>query len=232
MSEDKKTAAACAYCDLGVFDKSCLFESGKGSKGCPTLARRNLLEKANTAYEDPDTLEFARQASIQESECYANRDQQPYVLQPTKTRIVEICEFGQKMGYRRLGLAFCIGLTREARTVAEVFEAWGFEVVSVVCKAGRTSKKGVLGLADEEMIYRGLDEPTCNPIFQADLCNHENTELNVLLGLCVGHDSLFFKQAKAPTTVLAVKDRVTGHNPLAAVYGVDMYHQRIKVPKD
>ena len=48
--------------------------------------------------------------------------------------------------------------------------------------------------------------------------NRENTELNVLLGLCVGHDALFFKYAHGPTTVLAVKDRVTGHNPLAPIY--------------
>ena len=57
----------------------------------------------------------------------------------------------------------------------------------------------------------------CNPIYQAKLLNHEKTDFNILLGLCVGHDSLFFKFAEAPTTVLAVKDRVTGHNPLAAI---------------
>ncbi|ACL04731.1 Protein of unknown function DUF1847 [Desulfatibacillum aliphaticivorans] len=230
MAEDKKRAAHCAQCDLDLFERSCLFESGKGAKGCPTLTRQDVVRAANKAYEAPETLEFARQASIQESECYANRDQSPYVLQPCKTRIVEVAEFAQKMGYKRLGLAFCLGLMNEAKTVAEIFEAWGFEMVSVMCKAGRTSKKAVLGLEDDEMIYRGMDEPACNPVFQAELLNHERTEFNILLGLCVGHDSLFFQHAKAPTTVLAVKDRVTGHNPLAAVYGVSMYHQRIKIP--
>jgi uncharacterized metal-binding protein len=68
----------------------------------------------------------------------------------------------------------------------------------------------------------------CNPVFQAKLLNHEKTELNILLGLCVGHDSIFFKYAEAPTTVLAVKDRVTGHNPLAAIYLSDSYYQKIK----
>jgi uncharacterized metal-binding protein len=64
----------------------------------------------------------------------------------------------------------------------------------------------------------------CNPIFQAYVVNDAGTDFNVLLGLCVGHDSLFFKYTEAPTTVLAVKDRVTGHNPLAAVYLSESYY--------
>lgn len=47
-----------------------------------------------------------------------------------------------------------------------------------------------------------------------------------MLGLCVGHDTLFMKYAKAPMTVLAVKDRVTGHNPLAAVYLAQGYYNK------
>jgi uncharacterized metal-binding protein len=68
----------------------------------------------------------------------------------------------------------------------------------------------------------------CNPIFQAKLLNHSNTQFNIVLGLCVGHDALFFQHAQAPTTVLAVKDRVTGHNPLAAIYLVDSYYRKIR----
>jgi len=68
----------------------------------------------------------------------------------------------------------------------------------------------------------------CNPIFQARLLNRQKCHFNILLGLCVGHDSMFFKYAEAPTTVLAVKDRVTGHNPLAAIYTLDSYYRKIK----
>ena len=68
----------------------------------------------------------------------------------------------------------------------------------------------------------------CNPIGQARLLAEARTELNVLMGLCVGHDSLFFRHSEAPVTVLAVKDRVLGHNPLAAVYLADgYYHTRL-----
>ena len=68
----------------------------------------------------------------------------------------------------------------------------------------------------------------CNPIFQAKVLNQQKVDFNILLGLCVGHDSIFFKYVEAPTTVLAVKDRVTGHNPLAAIYLSDFYYQKIK----
>jgi len=68
----------------------------------------------------------------------------------------------------------------------------------------------------------------CNPIFQAELLNHEPTEFNIILGLYVGHDSMLFKYATAPTTVLAVKDRVTGHNPPAAIYVSHFYYRKIK----
>lgn len=229
MGEEKTHRPSCASCDLELLNRICVLESGEGSKGCPTLTRTDVLSEANEEYDNPTVREFARQASIQEAECYANRDQQPYILQPTKTRLVEIIEFAKKMHYQRLGLAFCIGLTKEATAVNDILEAHGFKVVSVLCKAGRTSKEKI-DLTDDQKIYRGMDEPMCNPIYQAKLFNHENTDFNVLLGLCVGHDSLFFKYAQSPTTVLAVKDRVTGHNPLAAVYLAESYYQKIKFP--
>jgi uncharacterized metal-binding protein len=225
----EKTPPACASCEFDRTLKACFSQTGFGSKGCPTLVEKKLLSKAEKEYEDPQTKEFARQASVQEGECYANRDQQPYVMQPSKTRIIEICEFAHKMGYQRLGLVFCVGLAKEAKVVEKIFKAHGFEVVSVLCKAGRTPKEKI-GLREEEKVFRGLPESMCNPIFQAKALNKAGSEFNVLLGLCVGHDSLFFKYAKAPTTVLAVKDRVTGHNPLAAIYLVDTYYRKILYP--
>jgi uncharacterized metal-binding protein len=219
--------AACAACGLERTDRICASAKGKGSKNCPTLTQKEILAEANKEYAVAQTREFARQASIQEADCYANRDQQPYVMQPSKTRIVEIYEFAAKMGYKRLGLAFCMGLTKEAAVVEQILKDRGFEVVSVLCKAGRTPKE-MIGITDAEKIFRGQEEAMCNPIFQARLLNYSKTELNILLGLCVGHDSLFFKNAEAPTTVLAVKDRVTGHNPLAAIYLSDSYYQKIR----
>jgi len=228
MSEPtSKSLSQCAQCGIELTDRICRTSDGRGAKNCPTLVQTEALAEANREYQLPETYEFAQKASIQEAACYANRDQQPYVLQPTKTRIVEIYEFAEKMNYHRLGMAFCSGLAQEATVVEQILTGRGFEVVSVLCKAGRTPKETV-GITDADKVQRGTDEAMCNPIFQAQLLNRSRTELNILLGLCVGHDALFFKHAEAPTTVLAVKDRVTGHNPLAAIYLSDSYYRKIK----
>ncbi len=228
MVKKKKTPAPdCAACGHEAMKKICMDNDGLSSKGCPTLAYDNVFAEADKEYDRLEIREFARQASRQEADCYANRHQRPYVIQPTKTRIVEIYEFAEKMKYQRLGLAVCVGLSKEAGIVEEILKDRGFEVISVLCKAGRTLKDRI-GIEDEDKIHQGTDESMCNPIYQAKLLNHEKTELNILLGLCVGHDSIFFKYAEAPTTVLAVKDRVTGHNPLAAIYLSDTYYRKIK----
>jgi uncharacterized metal-binding protein len=228
VPKNHKSIPSCAECQVETNDKRCMEQTGKPAAGCPTLVQTAVLERANAAYEDPETLRFAYQASVQEAEAYANRDQKPYVMQPHKTRVVEICEFAQRMGYRRLGVAFCMGLAKEAEVFADLLKNKGFDVISVVCKAGCTPKTKI-GITEEHTIDHGLEEAMCNPIFQAELLNHEECDFNILLGLCVGHDSLFFKHAKAPTTVLAVKDRVTGHNPLAAIYTLGSYYRKIKI---
>ncbi len=217
---------SCATCPGELPNTLCMNDGGSSGKGCPTLTGKSVLARANREYENPETGSFARQASIQEAACYANRHERPYVMQPTKTRVVEICEFADRMEFKRLGLVFCIGLKNEAAIVNTILKNRGFEVVSVCCKAGRTSKD-LIGIEDRDKIFQGTDEAMCNPIFQAMLLNEEETDLNILLGLCVGHDSLFFKHAQAYTTVLAVKDRVTGHNPLAAIYLHDSYYRKL-----
>ena len=67
----------------------------------------------------------------------------------------------------------------------------------------------------------------CNPIGQALLLNEQKTDFNVIMGLCVGHDTLVMKYLEAPITTLAVKDRVTGHNPLAAIYLSESYYKKL-----
>lgn len=227
MAKSRKSGyALCASCEQEAPDKICMTESGNASKGCPTVTKDEVLKEANNEYNVKEIKEFTLNANKQEAACYVNRHQKPYVMQPTKTRIEEICEFAGRMKYNRLGLAFCIGLSREAGIVSDILKSHGFDVVSVLCKAGRTSKD-IVGIKDEDKIRPGTDESMCNPVFQAKLLNHEKCEFNILLGLCVGHDSLFFKYSQAPVTVLAAKDRVTGHNPLAAIYLADSFYRKI-----
>ncbi len=219
----------CSICGVAVNKRACYTESGKGPDNCPTKLLEELAEETNREYNDPQIREFARLASIQEGECYQGRDKKPYLLHASKPRIQEICEFADKIKAKKLGLAFCVGLAQEARLVDNIFTRQGFKVVSVICKVGRKLKED-LGVKDEEKIFIGTDESACNPILQAKILNHVGTDLNVLLGLCVGHDSLFLRYAKAYNTVLAVKDRVTGHNPLAAVYTQNSYYMFTQRP--
>jgi uncharacterized metal-binding protein len=223
----EKARPQCATCS--VKERRCEHEGGKGPQFCPTDHYRTAIEKALKEYEKPEIREFARMASIQEGECYANRHIKPYVFHPVKPRIQEICEFAHKMGYQRLGIAFCGGLHAEARIVSDIITAQGFTPVSVMCKCGGVPKE-TIGVMDEEKIRIGEFEPMCNPIMQATILNEERTDFNILVGLCVGHDSLFFKYSEAYTTVLVAKDRVFGHNPAAALYTASSYYARMLHP--
>ncbi|GHV11626.1 hypothetical protein AGMMS49938_02650 [Fibrobacterales bacterium] len=68
----------------------------------------------------------------------------------------------------------------------------------------------------------------CNPVMQAELLNEQKTDLNIIMGLCVGHDMLFSGASKAPVTTLVVKDRVLCHNPVGALYTSTSIYSRFK----
>jgi len=145
-------------------------------------------------------------------------------------RLREIMEFSRMAGFTRLGLAFCVGLRREALEVTTILEENGFTVLSVMCKTGAKAKEA-LGLRDEDKVHPGQFEAMCNPIAQAMLLNIEKPDISIMLGLCVGHDTLFIKHSEAPITVLAVKDRVTGHNPLAVIYASHYFGSKLQLDK-
>ncbi len=130
------------------------------------------------------------------------------------------------MRYARLGLTFCAGLKQEAAIVAQILESHEVEVVSAICKVGSIPKEGI-GLQEEEKIRIGEYEAMCNPLLEANILNDAKINFNIVLRLCVGHDSLFFKYAEASTTILAAKDKVSGHNPLAAIYTAKSYYTRL-----
>ncbi len=141
-------------------------------------------------------------------------------------RLKEIAEYALSAGFKNIGIAFCIGLSNEAKIATRYFEKKGLKVNSAVCCCGSIDKAKLDIPPEDRFSFKGF-EAGCNPIGQAKLLAECGTEFNVVLGLCVGHDSLFFKYSKAPTTVLAVKDRVLGHNPLAAVYNSESYYSHL-----
>ncbi|KKM09568.1 metal-binding protein [Clostridiales bacterium PH28_bin88] len=202
----------CATC--GVF--AC--RTGKLDKqpqDCPMTGEAAVYREGWEAYQDPEVGNMARASARTEAAGYGRW-----------TRIEEIMEFSRRAGFRRLGLAFCVGLRQEARQIQGVFEGNGFEVVSVVCKTGAVPKEE-LGLADSEKVRPGDFEAMCNPVTQAKLLNKAKTDLNVLVGLCVGHDTLFIKFSESPVTVLAAKDRVLAHNPLGAIYAGHYFNKKL-----
>jgi uncharacterized metal-binding protein len=221
--------AACAECPFKNAEKVCMAPGGKHPETCPTANQQTVVAAAMTEYAKPEIAAFARNACIQEGAGYADRDRGYTSVRPLKPRILEIAEFARRMDYGRLGLIFCAGLVQEGKRVAAFYREKGFEVVSAICKVGQVPKEKI-GVRDEEKIAASRHESICNPIAQAMLMNAAKTQLNILVGLCVGHDSMVFKYSDAPCTVLAAKDRVFGHNPLAAVYTLDSYYRYLKQP--
>jgi len=146
----------------------------------------------------------------------------------TKTRVEEIIEFARRINAKKIGIATCMGLIEESKIFAKILEANHLEYYSAVCKVGAIDKADV-GILEEHKINSGKYEPTCNPLLQARILNSQNTDLNVVVGLCVGHDSLFTKYSNALSTTLVTKDRLTGHNPIAALHLTHSYYKKLLV---
>ncbi|MEN8143130.1 MAG: DUF1847 domain-containing protein [Thermodesulfobacteriota bacterium] len=139
------------------------------------------------------------------------------------SRLEEIIEFSKEAGFKRIGLSFCTGLKDEATLVSRILDR-EFKVDSVICKLGGLDKDDY-GMA---RINDGKCEIACNPIGQAKMLNKAKTDLNIQIGLCLGHDILFQKYSDAPVTVLVVKDRILANNPMGVVYG-SYWRKRLKI---
>ncbi len=166
---------------------------------CTGLDREEIL----SAYSEEDR-QIMKAAAYVEGTFYSNI-----------TRLQETAEFAKAMGYKKLGMAFCIGLNAEARLIARYYRQQGFEFYSVCCKTCSFSKKEL----ELKQVKPDLPhEAMCNPKIQARLLAEKGTELFISCGLCVGHDALFNAACPGPVTTLVVKDRLLSHNPLGAIY--------------
>ena len=137
------------------------------------------------------------------------------------TRIRELIEYARVLRYQKIGIAGCVGLMEESKLLARILTEAGLQVVLVGCMAGGATR-AKFGLRER----KGGSHFACNPIMQAEVLNREKTDLNVMVGLCLGHDVLFIKYSEAGVTPLIVKDRVTGHNPIAALYTSQGYYKK------
>lgn len=228
----RKIEPMCAKCKKGVCeplikanDKPAI---GDAPAFCPMIQMPEVLDRATAEYNKKAVNEFARLASIQEAECY---ERTPDGIRTKFPRIEELIQFANKCSYKKLGIAFCSGLAREAGILTDILENKGFEVLSVKCKVGAVPKEKIGIKASEKIAGPDMWETMCNPITQAEVLNEAQVDFAIMLGLCIGHDTLFIKYCRVPMTVLAVKDRVTGHNPLAALYLSNSYYRRLNYKK-
>ncbi len=214
----KYTEPGCAYCPSTV--RACrqgeAWQRGPGF--CPSKVDQEGLDDAWAKYADPLVMQVARNSALVESEGYCEW-----------TRVEEVCQFAKKMEFSKIGIATCISFVDQAHVLSAILESHGFQVASAACKNGGIPKE-CLGLADEEKIRPGQWESMCNPVSQAELLNRAGCELNVVLGLCVGHDSLFYRHSQGLVTTLVVKDRVLAHNPIGALHLADSYYRHVWGP--
>jgi uncharacterized metal-binding protein len=192
--------------------KNCVIGRPNKKKGdCPMIISPEVEKEALDLYNtDEFVKKSTRVASIVEAE--------GYIEWP---RLKDTIEYAKRMDYHNLGLAFCVGLYSEAQRVAEILNDYGFKVTSVGCKTGSVPKTKV-GVPEEFTTFSKTGYPigktTCNPAAQALLFNKADTDLNIIIGLCVGHDVTFTHLSKAPVTTLIAKDRSSHHNPISCLF--------------
>ena len=203
----EKCKMSCVDCAV----TNCNLEDSQFPEFCPTTHMNpKVLEDAMKCYEEDENRRSMIAAGEVEFDYYCQY-----------TRVEEIMAYANKMGMKKLGIATCVGLIKEARILASILRHHGFEVVGIGCKAGIQKKRDV-GIPER---CDAIGENMCNPILQAKYLNEQKTDLNIVVGLCVGHDSLFYKYSDALVTTAVTKDRVLGHNPVAALYTADSYYR-------
>jgi len=204
MSERAKTIQ-CHQCK----DNRCLARYPQGiPEYCRAQESLDLIEESKRQYLEPDDKRFHLAAAK-----VLKRGGYDW------SRVQQCIEFAKELGAKKVGLAVCVGLIREGREFARFLDRAGFEVVSVACMVGGL-KPQETGIPDEWVNPLGI---SCNPIAQAEIMNREDTELNFIYGLCVGHDTVFIRHSKAPVTYVVAKDMVTGNNPGAVL--LSPYHR-------
>jgi uncharacterized metal-binding protein len=192
---------------------------------CPMGTSEETIKSVVGRYMLDDVKKIYVPATITEKEAY---EVVRGVRMAVRPRIKELIEFGKIINAQKIGVAFCAGMRDEASRITKVLEGSGFTVASVMCKCGAIDKTK-LGIDKKYKIDDPLKfEPGCNPVLQAELLNNAETDINAIVGLCLGHDILFSMNSKAPVTTLIVKDRLLGHNPVIALYS--NYHKKLLEP--
>ncbi len=207
-----------AYCEGAPLEK---INRDRLPDYCPMRTSPEVIDSAVERYGLDDVRKLYVPATITEKEAY---EVVRGVRMAVRPRIKELIEFGKLVHAQKIGIAFCSGMRDEAARINKILEKAGFAVASVMCKCGGIDKTQLNVAKTYKIGSPSKFEAGCNPVLQAELLNAAGTNINVIVGLCLGHDMLFTINSKAPVTTLIVKDRLLGHNPVIALYS--NYHKR------
>jgi len=126
-------------------------------------------------------------------------------------RLKLIKDLALGLEYKSIGLANCVMFTRETKAI-EQYLSKDFTVYKVNCKHNRLTRKALFNNHDTSII--------CNPAGQAAFLNAHKTEMNISIGLCVGHDMIFCHQSHAPVTTIFTKDFTNNNDPSMAIHDI------------
>ena len=125
------------------------------------------------------------------------------ILRSKQSRIRELVEFCNDSNFKKIGVAHCKSMEKYAKRLEDILVLAGFEVSRVDCKIGSLKNNEIVEEA------KGL---SCNPAYQAKFLKESKTDINVNVGLCLGHELMLMKKSSAPVTTILVKDFCTNHN--------------------
>jgi uncharacterized metal-binding protein len=209
MSKKNNQKPTCHLCNS--FHYCTIEKPNENINNCPMVHKKEIEKEALHIYTSNENVKKStKEASIVEAE--------GYIQWP---RLKDTIEYARRMEFTKIGIAFCVGLLSEAKKIAQILQRAQFKVYSVCCKTG-SLKKTDLGIPKEYTMKSRtgftIGWISCNPVAQALLLNDCKTDLNLIVGLCVGHDITFTQLSKAPVSTLIAKDRSSPHNPALILY--------------
>jgi uncharacterized metal-binding protein len=164
-----------------------------------------MAKNTNVAIENMEEKEIKKLYDSQSLEIMQTAED---AYQRGSNRVQEIRNYALRAGIKRIGIAHCVTFPKETEIVTQ-FLSGEFEVYTVDCKCGDVTKKEMLGCEGKSIM--------CNPAGQAEYPKEHNTELNISIGLCVGHDMVFNQKSVSPVNTLVVKEVTSKHNPVESI---------------
>ena len=190
----EKTDSGCVCKDTCKFYS---YQSEKAPEQCPGIIHSEVLEKAKNicATEGTDARKlwqaFGRLIGTGGAQ---------------KSRVEHIVDFSRSLGVKRLGIGSCLRYIKDARFLQRLFQEEGFQCTIIFCKVGGWQTKDI-------DVNKKTNWIICNPIGQALILNKLGCEVEITLGLCMGHEMIFNKYAEGYVTNLYVKEKISHERP-------------------